>query len=146
MLAEVEALERYVDKIGLDFDLLHFRISYTFVCVACATAHMQCVHSWAARLHNDNTIMILSTGDQFNARVRILRRYNSMLQVLSVGSMVLPVLLSQMEEQSAPDDESGGGGGECALSAIEMDRVRDAMLGHDANCTFHNISLGSVLG
>ena len=81
----------------------------------------------------------------------MLRRYNSMLQVLSVRSIVLPVLLSQMEEQSASGDESGGGsGGECALSAIEMERVRlcamSAMLGHDANCTFHNISLGSVLG
>ena len=34
VLAQVEALECYVDKIGLGFELLHFRISYAFVCVA----------------------------------------------------------------------------------------------------------------
>ena len=81
-----------------------------------------------------------------HACVQILRRYNSILQVLSVGTIVLPVLLSQMEEQITPGDESGGGG-ECALSANDLDLVLGiAMLGHDASCTFHNIRLGSVLG
>jgi hypothetical protein len=48
-------------------------------------------------------------------------RYNSMLQVVSVGSIVLPMLLSQMD-RSVPSSlkEVVVGGGECTLSTIEQ--------------------------
>ena len=39
VLAEVEALERYVDKIGLGFDFFHFRISYAVLCVTASTLY-----------------------------------------------------------------------------------------------------------
>ena len=71
-----------------------------------------------------------------------------MLQVISVGSIVLPVLLSQMEEESAPGDESSlspgdSSGGECDLSAVQRIAIQSLLA--ERNDMAYNMTLASIL-
>ena len=77
-----------------------------------------------------------------------LHRYNSMLKVISVGSIALPLFLSQME-QFVPGEESSlagpnATGATCAtMSAAQLAGMEAVRFANTTSCTYKfNISIG----
>ena len=76
----------------------------------------------------------------------MLLRYNSMLQIISVGSIILPVLLSQMEQPATSEEpslpNSNAIGVACAtMPAAQLAGMEAVVRLANTSCMY-NISIG----
>jgi hypothetical protein len=71
------------------------------------------------------------------------------ITLYSTLATVVPVLVGLVEHEQCDASNAADGVcnsfNSCALTEIQIDRVRAAMLGHNATCVY-NMSLSSLLG